>query len=111
MPPDDVTRLRHILEYGGCALDFVTGRDRADLETDLMLALALTRALQIVGEAAAKVTPEFRQAHPQLPWAQLVGMRNRLVHSYVSVNHDIMWNAVTKEMPALLKEVRRLLPS
>jgi uncharacterized protein with HEPN domain len=74
-----------------------------------MLAFALVHAILIVGEAAGKVTAELRDQHPQVPWALITGMRNRLVHAYFDINHDILWTTATESVPELLAQVDRLL--
>lgn len=82
MSPDDRWRIRHMIEAAEQALAFVEGRDRSDLEGDAMLRLALTRAVEVVGEAATKVSDAGRAERPGVPWLQIAGMRNRLVHAY-----------------------------
>ena len=76
-----------------------------------MLAFALLHAIQIVGEAAGRISTEFRDQHPQIPWALISGMRNRLVHAYFDINHDILWTTVTESLPEPLAQVDRLLAS
>jgi uncharacterized protein with HEPN domain len=96
MKPDDRIRLRHIADALRAATRFAEGRSRADVDNDEMLAFALIHAIQIVGEAASKVSAEFREQHPQIPWALITGMRHRLVHAYFDINHDILWTTVTE---------------
>jgi uncharacterized protein with HEPN domain len=84
------------------AVRFATGRSRLDLDRDEMLLFALVRAVEIVGEAAARLSPEARAAMPNIPWSLIVGMRNRLVHAYFDVDRDILWTTVTEALPALL---------
>lgn len=91
------------------ALAFVQGRDRADLDSDVMLRLALTRAVEIVGEAAAQVSDAGRTEFPDVPWPHIVGMRNRLVHAYFDINPDILWDTVLLALPQLLAQLRGLL--
>lgn len=76
-------------EAAESALRFVEGRSRADLNTDDMLRFALTRAVEIVGEAATKVSLDARTLLPGIAWPAIVGMRNRLVHAYFDVDSDI----------------------
>ena len=64
-----------------------------------MLALAVARAIEILGEAAARMSPSTRQDHPEVPWSEAVGIRNRLIHAYFSIDHDILWTAATVEVP------------
>jgi uncharacterized protein with HEPN domain len=88
------------------ALAFVQGRQRPDLDTDSMLRLALTRAVEIVGEAAAQVSDAGRAECPTVPWPQIVGMHNRLVHAYFDINADILWDTVLLALPELLAQLR-----
>jgi uncharacterized protein with HEPN domain len=81
MSPDDVVRLRHMIDTIHAALRFAKGRSRADLDKDQMLLFALVRAVEIIGEAASRVSVEGRAELPDLPWRAAVGMRNRLVHA------------------------------
>ena len=93
------------------ALLFAAGRSREDLESDLMLQFALIRALEIVGEAANRLTEETRSTHPEIPWANIVGMRNRLVHGYFDVDLKILWRTVSEFLPPLLVALDALIPS
>jgi uncharacterized protein with HEPN domain len=87
------------------ALQFVTERSRADLNSDRMLLFALVRAVEIIGEAAGKVSPEAQAELAQVPWSALIGMRNRLIHAYFDVDRDILWATVTSSLPELLKQL------
>lgn len=85
---------------------FVARRTRADLDQDQMLLFAVVHAVQVLGEAASKVTPDTRIAHADIPWAAIVGMRNRLVHAYFDVDTELVWVAATQEIPALLQRLK-----
>jgi uncharacterized protein with HEPN domain len=111
MKPDDRVRLRHIADALSAAIRFTEGRSREDLDKDEMLAFALLHALQIVGEAASKLSAELRDQNRQIPWALITGMRHRLVHAYFDINHDILWTTATESVPELLAEADRLLAS
>lgn len=82
---------------------------RQELEENRLLKLALTRSLEIVGAAAARVSDEERSRLPRIPWAQITGMRNRLIHDYDFVELDILWQTVTVELPPLIGELQRIL--
>jgi uncharacterized protein with HEPN domain len=88
----------------------VAGRKRGDLDGERMLLFALVRAVEIIGEAASRVTPETRSATPNIPWAAIVAMRNRLIHAYFDIDRNILWKAVTEEVPELLTLLRAILP-
>jgi uncharacterized protein with HEPN domain len=111
MSPDDRIRLRHMVDAIEAAQRFVRGRQRQDLERDEMLLFALVRAVEIVGEAAGKVSAAGRAELPQLPWLQASGMRNRLVHAYFDVDRDILWNTVVVALPALAADLRAAIGS
>ncbi len=89
-------------EAVGLALEMAAGRSRAELSANPMLAMALTRALEILGEAASKLSPAFRRRFPTIPHAKMVSMRNRLIHAYFDLDLDIVWNTVADDLPALL---------
>jgi uncharacterized protein with HEPN domain len=110
MRQPDAIRLHHMIEAADTIGRMIDGRRREDLDTDLTLALALTRAIEIFGEAASRISAELRAATPQVPWADIIGMRNRLVHAYFNVDPDIIWKAAIEEIPALLPVIRALLP-
>lgn len=82
-------------------------RDRASLDEDEIFRLALTKLLEIVGEAAKQVSLETRRSHPEVPWSAAARMRDRLVHHYFDINLDVLWSTVTVDLPALLKVVPR----
>ena len=91
-----------MLDYSRGARQFAEGRTRDDLDTDRQLCLALVKAVEIVGEAATRVPTEERSRWPAIPWSDLVGMRNRLVHGYDVINLDILWQTIQEDLPALI---------
>ena len=111
MRPEDVVRIRHMIEAAETARQFVAGRERPDLDRDRMLLFALVRAVEIIGEAAAKLAPETRASAPSVPWSAIVAMRNRLIHAYFDLDPDILWKTITQELPPLIAELRTLLES
>jgi len=109
MRPADVIRLRHMLEAAEHAVNFVAHRQRTDLERDPQLTLSLLKALEIMGEAANKVSAETQTTHPQVPWRDMVTMRNWLIHVYFDVNLDIVWNTIKDDLPPLIDQLRAIL--
>ncbi len=105
---DDTVRIRHILDAAREAVTFAEGRDRMDLNTDRKLNLSLVRLLEIIGEGARAISPEFREAHPELPWKKMVGMRDRLIHGYYDVNLDVVWETTTEDLPILIVQLERI---
>ena len=102
LPPDEV-RLLHIRDATESAADFITGRTRGDLETDEMLRLALTKLVEIVGEAAKQLSDAGRARFQEIAWDHAARMRDRLVHHYFDVDLDVLWATVTQDLPALLE--------
>ena len=109
MHKPDRIRLQHMLDAAREAIASVQGRVRADLDHDRIWALGLVKCIEIIGEAAARVTPEARSQFPQIPWPQIVGMRNRLVHVYFDLDLDQVWNAVTQDLPPLIATIETIL--
>src|SRR5947209_17572407 len=109
MSRTETDRLRHMRDAAQAAVTFAAGKARADLESDVMLQFALVRALEIIGEASARLTEATRVAHAEIPWANIIGMRNRLAHGYFDVDLDIVWNTVTNHLPPLIEILDRLL--
>jgi uncharacterized protein with HEPN domain len=110
MRPDDVIRIRHMIEAAETCLRFVDGRRRRDLDADLMLRFALVRAIEIIGEAASKVSLETRGVASSVPWTAIIAMRDRLIHAYFDIDHDVLWKTATEEVPALLSALRTTQP-
>lgn len=102
LPPDEV-RLLHIRDAAESAARFIAGRTREDLETDEMLRLALTKLVEIVGEAAKQLTSDGRARFPEVAWDDAARMRDRLVHHYFDVDLDVLWATVTQDLPAVLE--------
>ena len=107
----DLIRLRHMLDAAEEALAFSDGKVRSDLDSNRMLRFALVRALEIVGEAANQVGPEGRAALPDIAWASMVGMRNRIVHAYFDIDLDRVWETVSDDLPPLVRQLRSALDS
>jgi uncharacterized protein with HEPN domain len=98
-----------MIEAAETACSFVAGKVRSDLDADRMLVFALVRAIEIVGEAASKVSAETRNVAVDTPWTSIVSMRNRLIHAYFDVDHEVIWRTATDELPRLLPRLRGLL--
>ena len=88
---------------------FMAGRQRVDLDRDRMLLFAMVRAIEVIGEAASRVSDETRAANPAIPWSAIVSMRNRLVHGYFDIDTEIVWKTATGELADLLPRLRALI--
>lgn len=110
MRKGDALYVGHMLDTARRALRLAAGKNRADFDADEPLRLALTHLLQVIGEAARHVSPQFRSAHPQVPWQAIIGMRHRVVHDYINVNEDIVWATVTQELEPLVSQLAPIAP-
>jgi uncharacterized protein with HEPN domain len=106
---EDDVRLRHILDAAREITQAVKGRSRADLDGDHLWALGLTKALEIIGEAASRLSDESRVAMPEVPWDEIVAMRNRLVHVYFDIDMDQVWSTCVHDIYPLMNTVKRAL--
>jgi uncharacterized protein with HEPN domain len=111
MQRDDAIRLRHMLDAAKESRSFIENKSRSSLDSDRQLELALVKCIEIIGEAANKITDECRKELPQIPWANIIGMRNRLIHAYFDINHDILWTTVNEDLPALISELEKIVPT
>ena len=111
MLPDDRVRLQHMLDAVRSAISYTKGRSRADLDQDELLGLALVRLLEIIGEAAKKVSEPFKSVNPQIAWRQIGATRDRLIHGYFDVDHDIVWEIVKTDLPNLILQLEELFDS
>ena len=111
MPPSDVVRLRHMLDAAREAIAFGTGRTSDDLARDRVLTLALVKCIEIIGEAAAKVTAETRSSMPRIPWSDIIGMRNRLIHAYFDVDVNRVSDTIANDLPPLIALLEKTVAS
>jgi uncharacterized protein with HEPN domain len=100
--------LRHMLDHAREACALVQHKSREDLEADRLLNLALVRLLEIIGEAASRVPIEERPRYPEIPWPQIIGMRNRLIHGYDSIDFDILWQTLVEDLPPLIAALAKI---
>src|SRR5512141_3511979 len=108
MSPRDLVYVGHMLDMTQKAIDKTARLWREDFDRDENLRLALTHLVQVIGEAARHVSREFCEAHPEIPWTEIVGMRHKVVHDYLGVDEDIVWQVVTDDLPKLMPALRRL---
>jgi len=108
MSKDDWVRLRHMLDAANEALGFARGKTRKDLGSDRQLILSLVKCIEIVGEAAARVSEPTRAKCPEIPWTSIVGMRNRLIHGYYDIDLDRVWDTIKDDLPPLIAALKRI---
>jgi len=107
---EDVVRLRHMLDHAREAAAMAKGMTRQDLDENRQLNLSLVRLFEIVGEAANRVSEDERIRHPAVLWPEIVGLRNRLIHGYNTVDFDILWQIVTRDLPPLIEALEGAVP-
>ena len=110
MPKDELVYVGHMLDKAHEALSLLHGKTRQDYDSDSILRLALTHLIQVIGEAARRVSPQFRERYPEIPWDAIAGMRSKIVHDYMKVDEDIVWDSVTQELQPLIDELRKIVP-
>ncbi len=111
MQKDDLVYAGHMLDTARKAASKVVGKTREDYDQDENLRMALAHLIQILGEAARHVSPAFQQSHPEIPWKQIIGMRHKVVHDYLHVDYDIVWSVATADLPPLVAELQKFVPS
>jgi uncharacterized protein with HEPN domain len=107
---DDSLSLRQMRDHIEEAMVLANSRTRGDLDADRLFALALLKLVEIVGEAALRISESTQLAHPEIPWREITGTRHHLVHGYDAVDYDILWNIVTFDFPPLASRIKALLP-
>jgi uncharacterized protein with HEPN domain len=108
---DPLLRVRHMLDHANEAMILAHGHSRDDLDSNRLLNLALTRLLEVIGEAAAQLPDSLKVDHPTIPWREVTGLRNRLIHEYDEVDLDILWTIVQDDLPPLAKQLAAMLPA
>ena len=106
----DDTRLLDMLLAAREAQEMVRGATVSDFKQNRTLQLAVLKAVEIVGEAAARISADTREQNPDIPRSDIVGMRNRLVHGYFDVNLVRVWETVQRDIPCLVAQLERLIP-
>jgi uncharacterized protein with HEPN domain len=90
-------------------MGYVRGANRPDLDQNDRLLSACCYQIAVIGEAVKRISPTTRSKHPEVPWRDIAGMRDRLIHGYDSVDFDELWKTATEDVPVLLEQVRTIL--
>jgi uncharacterized protein with HEPN domain len=107
----DAAYLWDMLDAARNAIEFTRNKTLDDFAEDRMLQYAVERAVEIVGEAANRVSPALHQAHPEVPWRKIVGQRNVLAHEYGDIDPAMMWDLARLHLPVLVRQLESLIPS
>lgn len=103
--PRDKERLKHMLSATDRIIRYTSGKDYDALVADDMMYYAVVKNIEIIGEAANMLSPEFVEAHPQTPWKQVRGMRNYIVHEYFQIDDVVVWSVVKDDIPLLRQQL------
>jgi uncharacterized protein with HEPN domain len=109
MSPRDLVYVGHMLDMAKKAVGKSAGLSHDAFDADENLRLALTHLVQVIGEAGRRVSPDFSGQHPEIPWQEIVGMRHKVVHDYLGVDEDIVWQVVTEDLPPLVILLEKIL--
>ena len=109
MLPEDKIRIQHILDEINDMIGFVEKISYQNFINDKKTVNAVIRSLEIIGEAASKISTELKENHPEVPWKQIVGMRNHLIHVYFDVDHQTIWQTLRQDIPMLSEIITKLL--
>jgi len=99
----------HIYDSANKAVKFAEGKNINDLRNNDMLYLAILKSIEIIGEASNRISEETRMQFNNIPWREIIAMRNRLVHGYFDVDYEILWNVVERRLPELILNVKEIL--
>lgn len=91
-------------------MKYVQGVDFERFEQDEVVQDAVMRRIQIIGEAARKISPEFKEDHPEISWFEIIGMRHKLIHEYFRIIPEKVWETVANDIPALIALIEPLVP-
>lgn len=105
----DIACLHDILDAARLATAYVAGKTLGDFEKDVQCQDAVIRRLEVIGEAARRVSGETRAKHRDLPWSAMIGMRNVMVHDYNDVDLTIVWDTVQRDLPGLIQSIEQIL--
>ncbi len=108
MERDDSVLIGHILDTARKIAARVSSLSREQYDRDAELRDAIAYRIQVIGEAASKISPKYRANHPEVPWARVIGMRHRIVHDYLNVNYKILWEAAKNDIPKLIESIEAL---
>lgn len=109
MKRDDTVYVRHILDAIDLIEDYTKGMSENEFLSHSMAHDAVVRQIEIIGEAARNISDGFQLKHPELPWAKMTGMRNKIIHEYFNVNYSIVWDTIKDDLPQLRRALKQLL--
>ncbi|MDD3627797.1 MAG: DUF86 domain-containing protein [bacterium] len=109
MEKDNLVYLRHIYDAIDRIEDYTKDIEQTQFKENKMMQAAVIREIEIIGEASKRITEEFKKQHPKVPWKQMAGMRNKVIHDYFGVDIEIVWNTLKKDIPNLKLQFKSIL--
>lgn len=106
---DPMPRIHHMCDAAKEAVEMIENHTRENLDTNRMLNLSLTRLVEIIGEAATQIPEEFRLQYHDIPWREMSGTRNRLIHCYDTIDCDVLWTIVKEDLPVLILKLEEII--
>ena len=111
MKKDDDVYLGHMLDMARKAVEKTRGMARPSYDKDENLRLALAHLIQVIGEAARRVSLETQLLYPEIPWGEMIGMRHKVVHDYLDLDEDIIWDVARVDLPRLVRALEQIVPA
>ncbi len=108
MEKDNSVFIKHILDSINAIEDFSKDISKDKLESSRLIQSAVVREIQIIGEAVKNISTSFKQEHSEIPWKEIMGTRDKMIHHYFGVDLDILWNIIKKDLPLLKKQLINL---
>jgi uncharacterized protein with HEPN domain len=109
MKKDDLLYFLHIRDAIRKILEYTSNVDEQNFLKNSILQDALVRQIEIIGEASNKISAKSRNKYPNVPWKQMIGMRNRIIHEYFGVRLDIVWDTVRNNIPGLKDDINKII--
>lgn len=108
MIKNDHVYLEHILVSIRKIEDFLTGITKFEFDRSVLIQDAVIRNIEIIGEATKKISKQFTQSHPEIPWQDMAGMRDKLIHDYLDVDLEVVWKTVESDLPFLKELIQKI---
>ena len=108
MQSKDKIRVQHILDEAGEISKYTEDKSFEEFVKDGKTVRAVIRSIEVIGEAASRMSTEFHEAHPEIPWQKIIAMRNRLIHVYFDIDYDIIWQTIKENLPDLTEKLQKI---
>ncbi len=109
MHSKDRIRLQHILDEAAEVSKYTDALSFEEFVIDGKTTRAVIRSIEVIGEAASKISIDFREGYPDIPWQKIIGMRNRLIHVYFDIDYNVIWQTVKENLPPLIEQLQLIL--